>query len=84
MSSTQQLSKFDIIAIITASISLVVVQSWNTVIKDALNYYIPDKHQSITAEVLYTLILTFFLAVVVYYMQNYSKPIQNIFNKIFK
>lgn len=77
MNSTQQLSNFDLFAIITASATLIVIQSWNSLIKEALDYYIPDQNKSITAKLLYTMSITFILAVFVYYTTYYGKSIKS-------
>lgn len=74
---SSDLSKFDLFAIITASATLIVIQSWNTLIKEALDFYIPDQNKSITAKLLYTMSITFLLAVFVYSMTYYGKTIKN-------
>ena len=80
---TNQLTKFDIITIATAAMTLVVTNTWNTLFKDIIDEHFPptEGNKAITAKILYTIILTFFVGLIVYIMKKYgvelSKSIQN-------
>lgn len=76
------LSRFDVIAIVIASLTLIVTQSWNTLIKDTIDYYVPDQNKSITAKALYTVSMTFVVGVFVYYITNYSGYLKKVSERI--
>lgn len=78
-----QLTNFDIITIATAAMTLVVTNTWNTLFKEVIDEYFPqnESNKAITARILYTIILTFFVGVFVYIIKTYGtelgKKIQN-------
>lgn len=70
---SNQITQFDIITISSAAIILLVTNTWNTLIKDIINRYFPqDNNKAITAQILYTLTLTFVLGIIVYLLQKYG------------
>ena len=69
--------KFDILAIIIASLTLVTTTAWNNFIQTSIKYYFPEENNSLSAQLLYNTILTISVAVIIYYIANYSQPIQD-------
>lgn len=76
--STQQLQSFDVVAIIAASLTLITTSAWNSLLQNIINKNFPDKDQSITAQTLYTIILTFCVGILIYYLTNYRDSIKNL------
>jgi hypothetical protein len=73
------LQNFDIGTIIIATLTLITTSSWNTLIQNTLKYYFPNSDQNLTAQTLYTIILTFSASILVYYILNYSHYIKDLF-----
>lgn len=81
--STTQLSNFDIITISTAAMTLLVTNTWNSLFKDIINSYFPqnENNKAITAQILYTIILTFFIGVIVYIVRKYGSEVNEKLQK---
>lgn len=79
------ISNFDILTIATASITLVVTSTWNSLFIDLINNYFPrdENNKAITAEILYATILTFTLGMVVYLIKTYGHTINEKFTEFF-
>src|SRR6476620_98474 len=76
-----QLSNVDFISIIVASISLVITTTWNTLINDIIEVYFPQSSKkTITAQILYAIILSFSFGTLLYYLKNHRKELLSKFN----
>lgn len=71
-----QISNGDFISIMVACISLVITTSWNTLIHDIIEVYFPSSSKkTITAQILYAVILSFSFGTLLYYLKNYRKQL---------
>lgn len=76
-----QLSNVDFVTIMTASISLVITTTWNTLIHDIIQVYFPqNSKKTITAHILYAIILSFSFGILLYYLKNHRKELLSKFN----
>lgn len=72
--------KFDIAALLTASVVFFISNRWNILIQHTINYYFPDTDNSLTAELIYTLSLTLLSVIILNYVLKIYKPIQTQLN----
>jgi hypothetical protein len=81
-----QLTNFDIITISTAAMTLLVTNTWNSLFKDIINSYFPqnESNKAITAQILYTIILTFFIGIIVYIVRKYGGDLNEKIQKFIK
>lgn len=76
-----QLSNVDFVTIMTAAISLVITTTWNSLIHDIIEQYFPSSTQkTLTAQILYAIILSFSFGILLYYLKNYRKQLLSKFN----
>jgi Na+/H+-dicarboxylate symporter len=76
-----QLSNVDFISIIVASISLVITTTWNTLVHDIIQVYFPQSSKkTITAQILYAIIISFSFGILLYYLKNHRKELLLRFN----
>lgn len=82
---SDSISNFDILTITTASITLVVTSTWNSLFKDLINSYFPkdENDKAITGEVLYAFTLTFVLGMVVYLIKTYGMNVKEKITEFF-
>lgn len=70
--------ELDILALIAASLGLIVSYAWNNLIQNTINYYFPEKDKSLIAQTLYTITLSFLAYIIIYYIIKYNKILKGI------
>lgn len=75
ISTLQATQNFDLIALLMTSLVLIVSMSWNQLIQKSLDETFPDKSKSLSAQTLYTVSLTMFVAFLSNYVFKYSTQI---------
>jgi uncharacterized membrane protein len=72
----KEISQIDIITLVIASITLVITNSWNNLFKEIIDRFYPNNQSNaITAQILYTIIITVYLVTVVYLLKKYGSSL---------
>jgi hypothetical protein len=77
-----QIKRFDFLAILTASLTFVVSQSWNSFIQNSINKSFPDENKSLSLQFLYTTSITILAGIIIYIIFNYSDYVNEFLSNI--